>query len=110
MHAVTAALHLVGEVGLRDGQRISVRHFEHGRDPAYDSAARSRLQVFLVGLAGFAEMNLRIDHAGQDVQSPAVDRLGGGRLPEPADRGDPAVGNADVADAFAVLIDHSAGF
>ena len=34
----------------------------------------------------------------------------GGGLPQPADRGDPAIGDADVADALAVLIDHGAGF
>ena len=57
-----------------------------------------------------AEMHLRVHHAGQDVQALAVDRLAGGSLSEPADRGDPAIGNADVADALAVLIDHGAGF
>ena len=110
MHAVTAALHLVGEGLLGDGQRIGVRHFEHGRDAAHHGAARSGFKIFLMRLARLAEMHLRIHHAGQDVQALAVDRLGGGGLPEPADRGDPAIGDADVADALAVLIDHGAGF
>ncbi len=110
MHAVTAALHLVGEGGFRDGQRIGVRHLEHRGDPAHHGTARSGFKIFLMRLARLAEMHLRIHHAGQDVQALAVDRLGGGRLPQPADRGDPAIGNADVADALAVLIDHGAGF
>ena len=110
MHAVTAALDLVGEGRLRDGQRIGVRHFEHGGDAAHHGAARSRLQIFLVGLARLAEMHLGVHHAGQDVQALAVDHLAGGGLPETADRGDPAIGDADVADALAVLIDHGAGF
>ena len=110
MHAVAAALHLVGEGLLGDGQRIGVRHFEHRRHPAHHGTARSGFKIFLVGQARLAEMHLRIDHAGQDMQALAVDRLGGGSLPKRADRGDPAIGDADVADALAVLIDHGAGF
>ncbi len=64
----------------------------------------------LAALARLTEMHLRIHHAGQDMQALAVDRLGGGSLPKLADRGDPAIGDADVADALAVLIDHGAGF
>ena len=110
MHAVTAAVHLVGESLLRNGQRIGVRHFEHGRHAAHHGAARSGFKIFLMRLAGLAEMHLRVHHAGQDVQALAVDRLAGLSLSEPADRGDPAIGNADVADALTVLIDHGAGF
>src|SRR4029077_17386901 len=40
----------------------------------------------------------------------ALDRLAGGGLSEAADRRDPAIGDADVADTLAVLIDHGAGF
>ena len=76
MHAVMAALHLVGEGRLRDGQRVGVRHLEHGGDAAHHGAARAGLEVFLVGQAGLAEMHLGVDHAGQDVQAPAVDHLG----------------------------------
>ena len=59
---------------------------------------------------GLAEMHLGVDHAGQDVQALAVDHLAGGGLRQRADRGDPAVGDADIAHALAVLIDHGAGF
>ncbi len=79
-------------------------------DAAHHGAARPRLEIFLVGQARLAEMHLGVDHAGQDVQAPAVDRLAGGGLPEVADRRDPAIGDADVADTLAVLVDHGAGF
>ena len=110
MHAVMAALHLVGEGRFRDRQRIGVRHFEHRGDAAHHGAARSGFQIFLVGLARLAEMHLGVHHAGQDVQALAVDHLAGRGLSQPADRGDAAIGDADIADALAVLIDHGAGF
>ncbi len=110
MHAMPAALDLVGEGRLGDGQRIGVRHLEHGRHPAHDRAARARLQILLVGQPGFAEMHLRVHHAGQDVQALAVDHFGSKRLPQAADLGDAAAGYPDVADTLAVLIDHGAGF
>ena len=94
-----------------DGQRIGVRHLEHRGDAAHHGAARAGLQVLLVGQAGLAEMHLGVHHAGQDVQALAVDHLGRRRpAPSAADRGDAAIGDADVAHALAVLIDHGAGF
>ena len=63
-----------------------------------------------MGLARLAEMHLGVHHAGQDVQALAVDHLGGGGLSQSADRGDAAIGDADIAHALAVLIDHGAGF
>ncbi len=110
MHAMVAGLDLGGERFLGNRQRIGVRHLEHGGDAAHHGAARAGLEVFLLRQPGFAEMHLRVHHAGQDVQALAVDGLARGGLREPADRGDPAIGDADVADALAVLIDHGAGF
>ncbi len=55
-------------------------------------------------------MHLGVDHAGQDVQALAVDHLGGGGLPKPADCCNAAVRDGDVAHALAILIDHGAGF
>jgi hypothetical protein len=110
MHAVAAAPDLVGEGRLGNGQGIGVRHFEHGGDPAHHGAARSRLQIFLLGLARLAEMHLGVDHAGQDVQALAVDHLAAVACPEAADRRDPATTDADIANTLAVLIDHGAGF
>ncbi len=109
MHAVTARLHLGGKSRFGDRQRIGVRHFEHRGDAAHHGAARTGFQVFLVGQARLAEMHLRVHHAGQDVQALAVDHLGRRGLPERTDRGDPPVGDGDVAHALAVLIDHGAG-
>ncbi len=110
MHAVVAALDLVGEGLLRHGQWIGVRHLEHGGDPAHHGAARSRFQILLVRQPRLAEMHLGVHHAGQDVQPLAVDHLTRRALRERSDRSDTAVGNADIAHAFAVLIDHGAGF
>ena len=108
MHAVPAALHLIGKSLLADGQGIGVRHFEHGGDAAHHGAARAGFEVFLVGLARLAKMDLGVDHAGQDVQALAVDHLGGRSLAERADRGDAAVADGNIAHALAVLIDHGA--
>jgi hypothetical protein len=63
-----------------------------------------------VSLARLTKVDLRVDHAWQDMKPLAVDHLGRGRLPKPADFGDTAIGNANVADAFAIVIDHGAGF
>ncbi len=51
MHAVTAALDLVGQRLGAGGGRIGVRHLEHRGDAAQHRAARARFQVFLVGQA-----------------------------------------------------------
>ncbi len=63
-----------------------------------------------MGQTGFAEMHLGVHHPGQDVQTLAVDHLGGACLPQVSDLGDASIRDADVADALAVLIDHGAGF
>ena len=59
---------------------------------------------------GLAKMHLRVDYARQDVQPLAVDHFGRGGIAQSADLRDPAIGDADIADALAVLIDHGAGF
>jgi len=51
-----------------------------------------------------------VDHAGQDVQTLAIDHFGGRGLPKHADFGDAPAGEADVTHALTVLIDHGAGF
>ena len=108
MHAVPAALHLIGKSLLADGQGIGVRHFEHGGDAAHHGAARAGLEVFLLLQPGLAEMHLRVHHAGQDVQALAVDHLRGGSLGQRADLGNAAVDDADIAGSLAVLVDDSA--
>jgi hypothetical protein len=57
-----------------------------------------------------AEMHLRVDHAREDMEAGAVDRPPGRRAYEIADGGDPAVRDADVPRACAVVVhDGSAG-
>ena len=59
-----------------------------------------------MGQARLAEMDLAVDHAGQDVQAAAIDSLAAlAAQLEIADFGDFAVGDADVALALAVLVD-----
>ena len=58
--------------------------------------------------AGLAEMDLRVDDAGQDVEAGAVDDLAGARLVERAERGDAAVADADIADTDPVVVDDGA--
>ena len=77
-------------------------------ETATTTSVRNRLQIPLVGQAGFAETNLGVHDARQDVQSLAVDGLGGVGLPQRPDRGDPPLADRDVPDALAVLIDHGA--
>jgi hypothetical protein len=58
--------------------------------------------------AGLAEMHLRIHHAGQDVEPGAIDDLTGRDVTERPQRADAPVQDADIAGAFAVLIDDRA--
>jgi len=110
MHAVMAGLHLGGEGRLGHRQRIGVGHLEHRGDAAHHGAARTGFQILFMRQTGLAEMNLRVHHAGQDVQALAVDDFGGRALRQRTDRGDAAIEDADIAHALAVLIDHGAGF
>ena len=61
-----------------------------------------------MGQPGLAEMHLGVDHAGQDMQPPAVDHLAGRRWRKVADRRDTAGGTPMSRDALAVLIDDDA--
>ncbi|MGY4362129.1 hypothetical protein ACVW0J_008622 [Bradyrhizobium sp. i1.7.7] len=59
---------------------------------------------------GCAEMHLGVHHARQDVEALAVDHLSGGGLRERAQLRDAAVGDADIANTLAVLVDDGAAF
>ena len=108
MHAMMRALDLVGEcLRVRRG-RIGVRHLEHRGDAAHDGAERAGFEIFLVGRTGFAEMHLGVDHARQDMQAAAIDRLARGRRRQLSDRGDPSGRDAEIACRFAVVIDDGA--
>ncbi len=80
VHSMLGAADLVGKLRLAHRQRVGVRHFEDGRDPAEDGRAGAGLQIFLMFETRFAEMHLGVDHAGQDVEprggrSPARPKL-----------------------------------
>ena len=105
MHAPRGARDLVGERRGGGRRRIGVGHFEHGGDAAQDRRARAGLQILLVGQAGLAEMDLAVDHAGQDMQAAAIQALARRSGREIADLGDLAVDDADVALSHAVLVD-----
>ena len=108
MHAMMPALDLVGERLGTHGQRIGVRHLEHRSDAAHHRRQRAALKVFLVGEAGLAEMHLGVDHARQEMQAPAVDHLARRRARQVADRRETAGANAEIAHAFAVMVDDRA--
>ena len=61
-----------------------------------------------MGRSGLAEMHLGVDHARQDMQAAAIDRLARGRRRQVADRRDPPGCDAEVARRFAVVIDDGA--
>ena len=111
MHAAAAAGDLVGQRLGGDGQRAGVGHLEDGGDAAHHGRARAGLEVFLVLGAGLAEMDLRVDHAGQDGEAACNrrPRRPGCRV-DGADRGDPAVADADVAHTDAVVVDDGRAF
>ena len=53
--------------------RNRVRHIDNGRDAAAHRCGRPGLKVFLVGHAGFAEMHMAIEDAGQNMLALGVD-------------------------------------
>ena len=59
---------------------------------------------------GLAEMNLAIDHPGQDVEAGGVDGLAGHALADGADLGDAAVPHANIGKSFAGMIDDGSAF
>ena len=74
-----------------DGRK-GIGHIEDCRDAAERSGKRSRSEVFLVRIAGIAEVNMVVDRAGQQVQPVRIQRfLGGGHRLCVADRYDNAV-------------------
>ena len=108
MHSPGSPRNLVGQSLRRGGQRIGVGHFEHAGHAAEHSCARTAFEIFLVGRAGLAKMHLGVDHAGQDMQSDAIDHGSGAGLRQVADGGDGLADDADVARTRAVVIDQHA--
>ena len=101
MHASLRARELVFEGEAGRGRRMGVRHFEDGRDPAQNRGAAAALRIFLVFIAGLAEMHLGIDHARQHVEASRLEN--GGRFRgQVSDGGDAATADAHIGFADSV--------
>ena len=70
----------------RRGRRIDIRHFKYGGDAAPGGSRGAGLPILLMGVAGFAEMDLCIDHTGQDVKPAAIAHLTCGGTRQIAER------------------------
>ena len=82
--------------------RVGVRHREHAAEAAGRRRARAGLEVLLVLAAGRAQVHVRIDEPGKDVQALGLDDLrpvGGSIAPGAADLGDLAVADQQVGAA-----------
>ena len=51
------------------GRRNRIRHVEHGGDAAERCCRRAAREVFLVRIAGVAEMHVHVDRAGQHMHA-----------------------------------------
>ena len=109
-HAMPGAPHFVRKRLGRGRERLGVGHLEHRRDPAKYGGAAAGLQILLVLQAGLAEVDLRVDHARQDVKAPAVEGASGRGLAEVADGRDRAPVDSDIPLAPAVLVHDDAAF
>ena len=94
--AAARPVQLVGQRILVGGGWLGVRHFEDRRHPAQDRATRTGFQIFLVLVAGLAEMHLGVDHAGQHGQAGGVEDIRRLGLAEIAQRHDAPGADADV--------------
>ena len=104
MHAVMPARDLVTERRRAGRQRVGVGHLEHRRHPAHDGGARARFEVFLVVEPRLAEMDLGVDHPGQQVQAGAVAALGGRGRRQVADGGDAPSPHPEIGAVLTVLV------
>ncbi len=77
-------------------RRAGVGHVEHRRQAAEDCAPCAGGDGFDRLVAGIAQVDVRVDQAGQDVQAAGVDRLVGGGIRADTQRGDAAVADADI--------------
>ena len=104
VHPPDRAADLVGEIHAVDRERIGIRHFKDGGDAAHDRRTRAAFQIFLVSHARFAEMNLRVDDPGKNMEPRAMPGLAGGTRRDAAESCDFAVANADIADGRAIVV------
>ncbi|GFO81869.1 MAG: hypothetical protein A49_14960 [Methyloceanibacter sp.] len=98
MHAPRARGDFRGQCFRARGRRAGVGHLEHGRDAAEHGRTAARLQVLLVLHAGLAEMDLGIDHAGQDVKAARIDDFAAPAAGDVADLANSAVADADIGE------------
>jgi len=82
-----------GRVGL------GVRHLQKRGDAPLRTGKRTSVEVFLVGEAGIAEVNLVVDDTGKQMQPGGVDRFINGHGARWIDGEDASVFNEDVARA-----------
>jgi len=61
----------IGRARRRDG----VRHVEHGGHAAEGRGCRTAGEIFFVGIAGIAKVDVVVDHPRQDMQPGRVQRL-----------------------------------
>jgi hypothetical protein len=73
LHAVGGAPDLVGQRFGGGGERIGVRHLEDAGDAAHDGGTAAGFEVFLVLGPRLPQVDLAVDHAGQDVEPGAID-------------------------------------
>lgn len=99
MHPSRGARQFVGDGLARRRRRHRIRHFEHGRHATKHRRAAAALEIFLVLVAGFAEVTLTVDDAGQNMQSPGVECFSRSARRKSSDRGNLAGTYRDVAKA-----------
>ena len=110
VHAVPCARRtLSASASARGGQRLGVRHLEHGRDAAQHRGAASRSPGPPCA-PGRARGNAPgVSMTPGSTCRPVASTLSPARARgEVADRRDPAAADADVAHARAVVVDHRA--
>jgi len=82
--------------GAGDGGR-GVRHVEHRREAAQHGGAGAGRDAFDGRVAGVAQVDVRVDQAGQDVQPGGLHHLVCRGIARHAQRRDPAAAHADIA-------------
>jgi hypothetical protein len=71
--------------------RHGVGHFQEGRHAPLGAGPRGRVQVFLVRESRLAEVDLVVDHAGDQVQAAGRDNLIGRRVHRRVNSRNPAI-------------------
>ena len=96
IHPALRAGQLVSQRIGRDRGRVCVRHLEHGHDAAQRGRASFCFEVGLVLQSRFPEVNLAVDHTGQNVQAGCVIDFSGINAGQVADMGNTLALHADV--------------